>query len=244
MAGDIDVLLEVDNVSKSYGSFRVTRDVSFSVGEGQTLGILGPNGAGKTTLFNLISGDVRVDAGRVRFAGRDVSALRPHQRCRSGIGRSYQVPHPFGNMSVFENLVTAASFGAQASESDAWDIAADILAKTGLLPHANKPAGSLTLLNRKRLELARALATKPRLLLLDEIAGGLTEHEASELVDELRRIKAEGVTMIWIEHVVHALMSIADRLLVINFGEKLAEGEPESVMNNPDVRRVYMGLEA
>jgi branched-chain amino acid transport system ATP-binding protein len=244
VAGDIDVLLEVDNVSKSYGSFRVTRDVSFSVGEGQTLGILGPNGAGKTTLFNLISGDVRVDAGRVRFAGRDVSALRPHQRCRSGIGRSYQVPHPFGNMSVFENLVTAASFGAQASESDAWDIAADILAKTGLLPHANKPAGSLTLLNRKRLELARALATKPRLLLLDEIAGGLTEHEASELVDELRRIKAEGVTMIWIEHVVHALMSIADRLLVINFGEKLAEGEPESVMNNPDVRRVYMGLEA
>jgi len=238
------VLLEVDNVSKSYGSFRVTRDVSFSVGEGQTLGILGPNGAGKTTLFNLISGDVRVDAGRVRFAGRDVSALRPHQRCRSGIGRSYQVPHPFGNMSVFENLVTAASFGAQASESDAWDIAADILAKTGLLPHANKPAGSLTLLNRKRLELARALATKPRLLLLDEIAGGLTEHEASELVDELRRIKAEGVTMIWIEHVVHALMSIADRLLVINFGEKLAEGEPEAVMNNPDVRRVYMGLEA
>ncbi|MCK6375094.1 MAG: ABC transporter ATP-binding protein [Zoogloea sp.] len=238
------MLLEVDNVSKSYGSFRVTRDVSFSVGEGQTLGILGPNGAGKTTLFNLISGDVRVDAGRVRFAGRDVSALRPHQRCRSGIGRSYQVPHPFGNMSVFENLVTAACFGAQASESDAWDIAADILAKTGLLPHANKPAGSLTLLNRKRLELARALATKPRLLLLDEIAGGLTEHEASELVDELRRIKAEGVTMIWIEHVVHALMSIADRLLVINFGEKLAEGEPESVMNNPDVRRVYMGLEA
>ncbi len=244
MAGDIDVLLQVDNVSKSYGSFRVTRDVSFSVGEGQTLGILGPNGAGKTTLFNLISGDVRVDAGRVRFAGRDVSALRPHQRCRAGIGRSYQVPHPFGNMSVFENLVTAASFGAQARESDAWDIAADILAKTGLLPHANKPAGSLTLLNRKRLELARALATKPRLLLLDEIAGGLTEHEASELVDELRRIKAEGVTMIWIEHVVHALMSIADRLLVINFGEKLAEGEPEAVMNNPDVRRVYMGLEA
>ncbi len=238
------MLLQVDNVSKSYGSFRVTRDVSFSVAEGQTLGILGPNGAGKTTLFNLISGDVRVDAGRVSFAGRDVSALRPHQRCRAGIGRSYQVPHPFGNMSVFENLVTAACFGAQASESDAWDIAADILAKTGLLPHANKPAGSLTLLNRKRLELARALATRPKLLLLDEIAGGLTEHEAAELVDELRRIKAEGVTMIWIEHVVHALMSIADRLLVINFGEKLAEGEPEAVMSNPDVRRVYMGLEA
>lgn len=238
------MLLQVDNISKSYGSLRVTRDVSFSVEEGQTLGILGPNGAGKTTLFNLISGDVRVDAGRIRFAGQDVSALRPHQRCRAGIGRSYQVPHPFGNMSVFENLVTAACFGAQVGERAAWDVAEEILTKTGLLTQANKPAGSLTLLNRKRLELARALATRPRLLLLDEIAGGLTEHEAAELVAELKRIKAEGVTMIWIEHVVHALMSIADRLLVINFGEKLAEGEPQAVMNNPDVRRVYMGLEA
>lgn len=238
------MLLRVDNVSKSYGTLKVTRDVSFSVEEGQTLGILGPNGAGKTTLFNLISGDVRVDAGSVTFAGQDVSALRPHQRCRAGIGRSYQVPHPFGNMTVFENLVTAACFGARLSERQAWDTAAGILDKTGLLLHANKPAGSLTLLNRKRLELARALATKPKLLLLDEIAGGLTEHEAAELVAELKRIKAEGTTMIWIEHVVHALMSIADRLLVINFGEKLAEGAPEAVMNNPDVRRVYMGLEA
>lgn len=238
------MLLRVDNVSKSYGTLKVTRDVSFSVEEGQTLGILGPNGAGKTTLFNLISGDVRVDAGSVTFARQDVSALRPHQRCRAGIGRSYQVPHPFGNMTVFENLVTAACFGARLSERQAWDTAAGILDKTGLLPHANKPAGSLTLLNRKRLELARALATKPKLLLLDEIAGGLTEHEAAELVAELKRIKAEGTTMIWIEHVVHALMSIADRLLVINFGEKLAEGAPEAVMNNPDVRRVYMGLEA
>lgn len=238
------MLLTVDKVSKRYGTLRVTQEVSFQVEEGQTLGILGPNGAGKTTLFNLISGDVGLDAGAILFDGCDISALRPHQRCRAGIGRSYQVPHPFGNMSVFENLVTAACFGGGLAESDAWDLAADILAKTGLMAHANKPAGSLTLLNRKRLELARALATRPRLLLLDEIAGGLTEHEAHELVDELRRIKAEGTTMIWIEHVVHALMSIADRLLVINFGEKLAEGEPEAVMSNADVRRVYMGLEA
>lgn len=238
------MLLRVDKVSKSYGTLKVTRDVSFCVEEGQTLGILGPNGAGKTTLFNLISGDVRIDSGGITFAGQDVSGLRPHQRCQAGIGRSYQVPHPFGNMTVFENLVTAACFGARVGERQAWDIAAGILDKTGLLPHANQPAGSLTLLNRKRLELARALATRPRLLLLDEIAGGLTEHEAAELVAELKRIKAEGTTMIWIEHVVHALMSIADRLLVINFGEKLAEGEPVAVMNSPDVRRVYMGLEA
>jgi branched-chain amino acid transport system ATP-binding protein len=240
----IIVLLEVDNVSKSYGALKVTQKVTFSVKEGETLGILGPNGAGKTTLFNLISGDARADSGSIRFLGQEVGGLAPHRRCRAGIGRSYQVPHPFGNMSVFENLVTAACFGGQLPEQKAWALAAEILEKTGLKVHANKPAGGLTLLNRKRLELARALATKPKLLLLDEIAGGLTEHEAHELVDELKRIKAEGTTMIWIEHVVHALMSIADRLLVINFGEKLAEGEPTSVMNDPNVRRVYMGLEA
>jgi branched-chain amino acid transport system ATP-binding protein len=236
-------LLALHSVSKNYGALKVTDNISLSVREGETLGILGPNGAGKTTLFNLISGDVRVDSGRVEYADHDVTQLAPHERCHQGMGRSYQVPQPFGNMSVFENLVTAASFGAQQSEKEAWDTAVHVLDQTGLMPHANKPAGSLTLLNRKRLELARALATKPKLLLLDEIAGGLTEHEAQELVAELKRIKASGVTMIWIEHVVHALLSIADRLLVINFGQKLAEGEPQAVMNDPEVKRVYMGME-
>ena len=237
-------LLALHAVSKSYGALKVTDDITLSVSEGETLGILGPNGAGKTTLFNLISGDVRVDAGRIEYEGRDVTGLKPHQRCHAGIGRSYQVPQPFGNMSVFENLVTAACFGAQQSEREAWRTAHEVLEQTGLMPHANKPAGGLTLLNRKRLELARALATRPRLLLLDEIAGGLTEHEAKQLVEELQRIKSRGVTMIWIEHVVHALLSLADRLFVINFGQKLAEGEPRAVMNDGEVRRVYMGMEA
>lgn len=237
-------LLALHAVSKSYGALKVTDNMTLSVAKGETLGILGPNGAGKTTLFNLISGDVSVNSGRVEYAGEDVTALPSHVRCRRGIGRSYQVPQPFGNMSVFENLVTAASFGGGQSERMAWDTAVRILDQTGLMPHANKAAGSLTLLNRKRLELARALATGPELLLLDEIAGGLTEHEAHELVDELKRIKASGVTMIWIEHVVHALLSVADRLFVINFGQQLAEGKPNDVMNNPDVQRVYMGLEA
>jgi len=237
-------LLALHSVSKAYGALKVTDDISLSVEEGMTLGILGPNGAGKTTLFNLISGDVRCDAGRVEYEGRDITALKPHQRCRAGIGRSYQVPQPFGHMTVFENLVTAACFGGQLSEHEAWDLAREVLDQTGLLPQANKAAGGLTLLNRKRLELARALATRPKLLLLDEIAGGLTEHEAKQLVEELRRIKATGVTMIWIEHVVHALLSIADRLFVINFGQWLAEGEPQAVMNDGEVRRVYMGLEA
>lgn len=236
-------LLALHSVSKSYSALKVTDDITLSVEKGQTLGILGPNGAGKTTLFNLISGDVRVDAGRVEYGGQDITTVSPHMRCRLGIGRSYQVPQPFGHMSVFENLVTAASFGGGQPEHQAWDTAVNVLEQTGLLPHANKPAGSLTLLNRKRLELARALATGPDLLLLDEIAGGLTEHEANELVDELKRIKSQGVTMIWIEHVVHALLSVADRLYVINFGRKLAEGEPHDVMNDSDVKRVYMGME-
>ena len=237
-------LLALNAVSKSYGALKVTDAISLSVPAGQTLGILGPNGAGKTTLFNLISGDVRCDAGTVQYDGRDITTLKAHQRCRAGIGRSYQVPQPFGHMTVFENLVTAACFGAQQQEAQAWATAHEVLLQTGLLPHANKPAGSLTLLNRKRLELARALATRPKLLLLDEIAGGLTEHEAEQLVAELRRIKDSGMTMIWIEHVVHALLALADRLLVINFGQTLAEGEPQAVMNDPEVRRVYMGLEA
>lgn len=237
-------LLALHGVCKSYGALKVTDSISLSVEEGETLGILGPNGAGKTTLFNLISGDARADAGRVEYEGRDIGALRPSQRCRAGIGRSYQVPQPFGHMSVFENLVTAACFGAGEDERKAWRTAEEMLSQTGLMRHANTPAGRLTLLDRKRLELARALATRPRLLLLDEIAGGLTELEARELVGELKAIKARGVTMIWIEHVVHALLSLADRLYVINFGQKLAEGLPQAVMSDAEVQRVYMGVEA
>jgi branched-chain amino acid transport system ATP-binding protein len=237
-------LLALHDVAKSYGALKVIDGITLAVDAGETLGILGPNGAGKTTLFNLISGDVRVDRGRIDYEGRDVTALAPHQRCRGGIGRSYQVPQPFGALTVFENLVTAACFGGGQREREAWQTAVEVLEKTGLKPHANKPAGQLALIDRKRLELARALATRPKLLLLDEIAGGLTEHEAAVLVAELRRIKTEGVTMIWIEHVVHALLSIADRLFVIDFGHKLAEGEPQAVMNDSEVRRVYMGMEA
>jgi len=236
-------LLALQGVSKSYGALKVTDAISLAVNKGEVLGILGPNGAGKTTLFNLISGDVRCDAGRVHYDGRDITGLKAHQRCRAGIGRSYQVPQPFAHMTVFENLVTAACFGGGQAEHEAWETAHQVLQQTGLMAHANKLAGGLTLLNRKRLELARALATKPKLLLLDEIAGGLTEHEAKQLVDELKRIKGQGVTMIWIEHVVHALLAIADRLFVINFGQKLAEGEPRAVMEHAEVRRVYMGME-
>jgi branched-chain amino acid transport system ATP-binding protein len=236
-------ILALENVSKSFGALKVTDSITLSVTEGETLGILGPNGAGKTTLFNLISGDFHADSGRVLFGGKDVTFQPPHRRCRAGIGRSYQIPQPFGAMTVFENLIAAASFGTGTSERQTYARAVEILGETGLLAKANRLAGSLTLLDRKRLELARALATQPKVLLLDEIAGGLTEHEAAELVEEIRRIKSQGITMVWIEHVVHALLAVADRLFVINFGQKLAEGEPSTVMNDPEVRRVYMGLE-
>jgi branched-chain amino acid transport system ATP-binding protein len=219
----LTTLLSVEHASKSYGALKVTDDVTFHVQANEALGILGPNGAGKTTLFN--------------------SSLPPHQRCRLGIGRSYQIPHPFSGMTVFENLLVAATFGGEQKEHDAYGICVDVLRQTGLVKKANLLAGSLTLLDRKRLELARSLATNPKLLLLDEIAGGLTEHEARELVEEIRAIKASGVSIIWIEHVVHALLAVADRLLVINFGSTLAEGLPRDVMENSEVKRVYMGIE-
>lgn len=236
-------VLSVHGVSKRYGALQVIDNISLEVPAGITLGILGPNGAGKTTLFNLISGDVRADAGQLLFEGADIGRLPPHQRCRRGIGRSYQVPHPFAGMTVFENLLVAASFGANQTEHETYGQCVEILEKTGLRAKANRLSGSLTLLDRKRLELARALATRPRLLLLDEIAGGLTDPEAKTLVALIQDIRASGITIIWIEHVVHALLAVADQLLVINFGAKLAEGEPQAVMRNSDVRRVYMGME-
>ncbi len=236
--------LSLDKVSKSFGALRVVDGVSLNVPAGETLGILGPNGAGKTTLFNLVSGDLQADAGAIVLDGRDVTRDPPHRRCRLGIGRSYQIPQPWGAMTVFENPVAAASFGTGKRERHTYARAVQILRETGLLPKANRLAASLPLLDRKRLELARALATEPRLLLLDEIAAGLTDHEARVLVDEIRRIKDQRITIIWIEHVVHALLAVADRLLVLNLGKPLAEGEPHAVMNDPEVKRVYLGLEA
>lgn len=238
------VLLSFEGVSKNFGALKVTDNLSFEVEKGEALGVLGPNGAGKTTVFNLITGGLAPNAGRIEFNGRDITKLTPHERCRAGIGRSYQVALPFEGMTVFENLLVGAMFGDSGrSEHEANDRCVELLDRTGLLDKANRMAGSLTLLDRKRLELARALATRPELLLLDEIAGGLTEQEAHALVDLVNDIRAQGVSIVWIEHVVHALLAVASRLLVINFGAKLAEGEPRAVMASPDVKRVYMGIE-
>ena len=237
-------VLALERVTKSFGAVRAADGVSLSVGVREVLGVIGPNGAGKTTVFNLIGGDVRADTGTIRFRGEDSTRLTPHERCRRGIGRSYQIPHPFGGMTVYENLLVAACFGGGQGERAATPVCREILESTGLAAQANRLAGSLGLLDRKRLELGRALATGPALLLLDEIAGGLTEAESAELVTLIRRIKARGVAMIWIEHVVHALLAVADRLLVMNSGATLAEGEPASVMADREVRRIYLGIEA
>jgi branched-chain amino acid transport system ATP-binding protein len=238
------MLLSLENVSKSFGALKVTDDLSFTLKEGEALGVLGPNGAGKSTMFNLITGDIAPDQGTVTFQGENITGLNAARRCLKGIGRSYQIPHPFSKMTVFENLLVAASFGNNEPESAVYTHCAEVLETTGLIAKANDPAGSLTLLQRKRLELARALATKPKLLLLDEIAGGLTEGESKDLVETIKGVRAQGVSIIWIEHVVHALLAVADRLIVINFGALLAEGDPKEVMADPKVREVYMGISA
>lgn len=236
-------ILALENVSKKFGALTVADGISFEVPEGQALGIIGPNGAGKSTLFNLITGNISVDAGRIAFDGTDVTRTKPMRRCLMGMGRTFQIPQPFGKQTVFENLLVAAAFGTGTSEAEAADSCAQILAETGLSRHANKIAGSLTLLERKRLELARALATDPRLLLLDEIAGGLTEAECGQLVEAIKAIHARGVTVIWIEHVLHALTSVVERLLVLDFGKVIGIGEPDEIMASKAVREIYLGIE-
>ncbi|MBL4892805.1 MAG: ABC transporter ATP-binding protein [Rhizobiaceae bacterium] len=236
-------LLSLQNVSKSFGALKVADDVSFMIEPGEALGIIGPNGAGKSTLFNLITGNISVDAGRIDYAGKDITRATAMERCLNGIGRSFQIPQPFERLTVFENLVVAASFGQNLSEQEVTPHCVDVLERTELIDKANIVAGTLSLLERKRLELARALATKPKLLLLDEIAGGLTEGECQALITTIRDIHKDGISIIWIEHVLHALTSVVERLLVLDFGQIIEQGEPKATMQSPEVKRIYLGIE-
>jgi branched-chain amino acid transport system ATP-binding protein len=237
-------LLALENVCKRFGAVVVADRLDLALAPGEALGIIGPNGAGKTTLFGIISGAIAPDSGRVVFAGRDITHLPPAQRCALGVGRSFQIPQPFGGMSVFENLVVAAAFGGGRRERDAYESCMAILQRCGLANKANRPAGSLTLLDRKRLELARALASDPAVLLLDEVAGGLTEHECRDLIALIGEIRRSGVSIVWIEHVVHALLASIDRLLVLHNGAFIADGEPQAVIRRPQVAEIYLGIEA
>jgi branched-chain amino acid transport system ATP-binding protein len=252
-------ILALEKISKRFGAIVIADGIDLTLGEGEALGIIGPNGAGKTTLFGIISGTVRPDSGRVLYGGTDITHMSPARRCalgigqgapgdhtagKSGIGRSFQIPLPFSGMSVFENLVVASAFGAKRREHDAYQVCMDILDRCGLADKANRPAGSLTLLDRKRLELARALATDPAVLLLDEVAGGLTEHECRDLIALIRDVRQSGVSIVWIEHVVHALIASIDRLLVLHNGSFIAAGDPATVIKSPQVAEIYLGIEA
>ena len=235
-------LLEVVDLSKRFGALRVVQDFSFDVAEGEALGIVGPNGAGKTTLLSLVAGDLRADHGSVSLGGQDLTKLPAHVRCHRGVGRTAQIPRPFEGLTVFENVLVGSTFGTTGRlQGTREDAAVAALEQTGMLDKANVIAGSLTLLDRKRLELARALATQPRLLLLDEIAGGLTEAEVLELVETIKEIRSTGVSIVWIEHIVHALLRVVDRMMAVDAGRKLIDGDPQAVMASDEVRSVYLG---
>lgn len=237
-------MLEIRKLRRAFGAVVVADDISLDVAEGEALGIIGPNGAGKSSLFNLITGMLKPDQGTITLDGRDITTMPPRKRVHAGIGRSFQIPQPFENMTTFENVAVAACFGAGGSEREEQDHVVDVLFRTGLLPKANMPAGALSLLERKRLEMARALATKPRLLLLDEIAGGLTDAECQSLIATIQEVHASGTTIVWIEHVTHALLAVVGRLVAIDFGRIIAEGRPQEVMESDAVRQVYLGIEA
>ena len=236
------VLLEVSGVAKRFGRVVTASDVSFEVAAGEALGLVGPNGAGKTTLLDIVAGTQRADAGAVLLDGTDITRLGAAARADRGIARSYQVPRPFGGLTVYENALVGASFaGRRQPGTDVRARAWHALEATGMTKVANTPSGSLRLLDRKRLEVARALATGPRLLLLDEIAGGLTESELPEVVRLVRALRDDGVAVVWIEHVLHALLDVVDRLMCLAGGEVIAQGAPHDVIRSPAVVEVYLG---
>lgn len=224
-----------------FGQLQVLDGVDFQVGTAEAVGIVGPNGAGKTTLLNVLAGSLAPTSGSVLLDGGDVTRMRPEQRCRSGIGRAYQIPRPFGAMTVLENVLVGASYGAGLSRSDSYDKSVEVLELCGLMKLANRRAESLGLLHRKSLELARALATNPQVLLLDEIGGGLTDAEAIELVSTIRQVRSTGISVVWIEHIVHLLLQVIDRLVAMDAGRVIANGDPQAVLRDAAVVDSYLG---
>ena len=233
-------IIEVTGVSKSFGAVTAIDDLSFTLEPGELLGIVGPNGAGKTTALNLIAGDYRPSCGRIFLSGTDITAQSGHHRCRAGIGRTSEVPRPFERLTVLENVLVGASYGAGRPRQDVIEACTRGLQTAGMLPLTNARAGDLTLLGRKRLELARALAAEPSVLLVDDVADGLTEPEVHELVDTVRTIHAGGMSIIWAEHVVHVLLPAVDRMLALDDGRKVIEGEPRDVVASAEMRHMYL----
>jgi len=236
-------ILVVDNLHKSFGRLVAVDDLSLDVKQGEILGMIGPNGAGKTTVFNLLTGVIKPDEGTITFNGKDITQESPSRRCRRGLGRTYQIPQPFDKMTVFENLLVAAVHGGALSERKARGEIHDILDMIGLFPQKNDLAGRLPLLDRKALELGRALATQPSLILLDEVAGGLTEAETEQVLKIVKGIQQRGISIVWIEHILMMMSEGVDRLLVISEGRWLKCGHPGEVMNSEEVLECYLGAE-
>lgn len=234
-------LLAGRRLSKQYGDLQVLREVDFTVGAREAVGIVGPNGAGKTTLLNVLTGATHPSAGTIHFNGEDITKLRPERRCRKGVARAFQIPRPFGGMTVLENVLVGATYGAGLRRAAAYDRCTEVLELCGLIDLANRRAASLGLLHRKRLELARSLATDPRVVLLDEIGGGLTDAEAAELVTTVRQIRAHGTGIVWIEHIVHILVQVVDRLVCMDAGQVIADGSPGEVLRDAVVIDAYLG---
>ena len=237
-------LLEGQGIVKRYGELVVLDGVDLRIAAGDAIGIVGPNGAGKTTLLGVLAGSVVPSGGTVRLRGEDVTRLAPSVRCRRGIGRAHQVPRPFGGMTVFENVLVGATAGARLRGRPAYARGIEVLERCGLAELANRRADSLGLLHRKRLELARSLATGPAALLLDEIGAGLTDAEAEELVGTIRELRGQGVAIVWIEHIVHVLVQAIDRLVCMDAGRIIAEGPPAAVMESAVVIDAYLGRRA
>ena len=234
-------ILSVAGVTKSFGGLVAIRDLSFDIQTGEAVGLMGPNGAGKTTLLNVIAGEYKPDSGVIKFDGNDITGLPPHKICHLGIARTYQIPQPFVKLTARQNIVVAARFGRGLEKAAAEKEAGEILDIVGLSQRADTLAKDLATITLKVLELARALATKPALVLLDEVAAGLTEAEIPQLLDTLKKVRAMGITFLLIEHVISVMMQAVDRIVVMDEGSKIAEGTPDKIMKDKKVTEAYLG---